>query len=288
MQAKRKSKTGLVLGILGGLLVLLIAGGALLFFTVIKPRYLANANGNGNINTTNTGGSSNANANTNGNESANANQNTNTGGNSNMDAGLGIPPAAPPPGSEKFVNSSASLDGKLAEHYIDFSFFYPQGWRKDPRSGVAGASNFVKVERLKPPDYTQENFAVGWYSSSGTFEGDKDLFPKLVEVLNSSFARNAQSFPEYRKISEGETTVGLYKGYEFRFESIVRGTANGDVRQWGRVVFLPPTGTGEKNGVTLLMLATSLAPELTSAEDVGLKGELPVILDTFRFGKEQQ
>ena len=39
------------------------------------------------------------------------------------------------------------------------------------------------------------------------------------------------------------------------------------------------------NGVTLLMLATSLAQELKSVNDVGVKGDLPMVLESFRFGK---
>jgi len=34
------------------------------------------------------------------------------------------------------------------------------------------------------------------------------------------------------------------------------------------------------------MLSTSLAPELSSVEDIGQKGEAKVILDSFRFGKK--
>jgi hypothetical protein len=33
------------------------------------------------------------------------------------------------------------------------------------------------------------------------------------------------------------------------------------------------------------MFTTSLAPELSSIEDVGSRGEMPVILDSFRFGQ---
>jgi hypothetical protein len=33
------------------------------------------------------------------------------------------------------------------------------------------------------------------------------------------------------------------------------------------------------------MLSTSLAPELSGVSDVGEKGEMPVILQSFRFGK---
>src|SRR5437899_539886 len=75
------------------------------------------------------------------------------------------PPYQPPADAVQFVNTNKNLDGKLAEHYVDFSFYFPERWVKDPKSGVAGSSNFVKVERRLPPDFTQENFAVGWYSS---------------------------------------------------------------------------------------------------------------------------
>jgi hypothetical protein len=35
------------------------------------------------------------------------------------------------------------------------------------------------------------------------------------------------------------------------------------------------------------MFSTSLAPELSGVEDVGQKGEMPVILDSFRLGKKK-
>ena len=192
------------------------------------------------------------------------------------------PPYRPPLGAVEFVNSSDDLDGKLKEHYVDFSFYYPEGWQKDPKAGVPGATNFAKVERRLPPDFTQENFAVGWYASAGSAEGDQTVFPTLASNLSAQFAKN---FANYKKVSEGPTRVGVYDGYEFRFESSSRDTAKGDIQIWGRVIFLPPVDGG-KNGVTLLMLATSLAPELKSVNDVGVKGELPMMLNSFRFGRQ--
>jgi len=180
------------------------------------------------------------------------------------------------------VNSSDKLDGKLAEHYVDFSFYYPERWQKDPKSGMPGATNFAQVERRLSPNYTQENFAVGWYASAGSAEADRSAFPRLVENLSSKFEK---TIGNYRKISEGETKVGPYAGYEFRFEGLSQQTDKGQFKIWGVAVFLPPVD-GSKNGVTLLMLATSLAPELRSIDDVGAKGELPMILKSFRFGKK--
>jgi hypothetical protein len=191
------------------------------------------------------------------------------------------PPYSPPANAVQFLNSSSNLDGKLAENYVDFSFYYPKSWQKDPTAGVRGATNFAKVERRIPPDFTQENFAVGSYLSAGSAESDRAVFHTLAENLSAQFAKK---FPEYRKVSEGPTKAGVYEGYEFRFEGMSRDTAKGDLKLWGRVIFVPPVD-GSKNGVTLLMLATSLAPELKKVEDVGVKGELPMLLESFRFGK---
>ena len=189
----------------------------------------------------------------------------------------------PPPNTVQFENSDASLDGKLAEHYFDFSFYYPKTWQRDPKAGVAGAANFVKVERSLPPSFTQENFAVGWYTSTGTFEGDRQNFPKRVEEYSAALAK---AFEEYRKVSEGPTKINSLDGYEFRWEGVSKGTDKGDIKLWGRVVFLPTGNEGDTAGATLLMLSTSLAPELSSVEDIGQKGEATVILDSFRFGKK--
>jgi hypothetical protein len=74
--------------------------------------------------------------------------------------------------------------------------------------------------------------------------------------------------------------VGLYEGYEFRFTA-----EKNNVNFWGRVAMLPPP-SGQKKGVALVMIASDRTPGLSGVEDVGEKGELPVILDSFRFGED--
>jgi hypothetical protein len=267
---KKSSRMPLIVG----LVVLVLLGGAAAWYFLVYKKGEAGTGGNANV--------ANANTNTNANVTANANDNSNTTANANTDATP--PPPPPPPNSTEFVDKSANLDGKLAENYSDFSFYYPNTWEKDPKTGVAGASNFIRVERRLPPDFTQENFGVSWYESKGTYEADsQEVFPKLVESLKSRYEK---SFPEFEVLSEGETTVNGIKGYEFRFQSVSKGTEKGDITLWGRVVFLPPGVEGKKNGVQLLMLTTSLAPELTSADDVGIKGELPMILNSFKLGSK--
>jgi hypothetical protein len=264
-QAAKKSKLPLIIGILLLLLVLGVGAVVAVFFLVIRPRLNA-AGPAGPVATRPTKG-----------ENANVNSNTSVANEQPKTE----PEFVAPPNTVRFTNSRANLDSKLAEHYFDFSFYYPSEWKVVPKTNASAGANFVKVERSLPPDFTQENFGVGWYDSKGTNEADRANFPHLVEVLSASLSK----LPEYRKVSEGPTKVNSLDGYEFRFVSFSRGTEKGDLQLWGRVIFLP-RGEGETTGAILTMLTTSLAPELSGVDDVGVKGEAPVILESFRFAKK--
>lgn len=242
------------------------------FFFVIKPR----------LDQTNSDRAAVVQTNQNESVDTNTNANTNTNSETPTEPEKTEPEFVAPPNTVKFENSSTNLDGKLAEHYLDFSFYYPDGWAPDPKAGVAGSGNFAKVERRLPPDFTQENFAVRWYESQGTYTADLPTYPKQVEEFSDSLAK---AFPEYRKVSEGPTKINSLDAYEFRWVGLSKGTEKGDLELWGRVVFIPTGVAGNTNGVILTMFTTSLAPELTSVDDVGAKGEMPVILESFRFGK---
>jgi hypothetical protein len=268
--AKKKSKLLLILGILALLLVLgagaVVAG----FFLVVKPR-LDRRNSEPPVVVS---------------ENPTENVNSNPGANSNTsetktEPEKTEPEYVAPPDTTKFTNSPANLEGKLAEHYFDFSFYYPNNWLPDPKAGVA-SGNFAKFERRLPPDFTQENFAVRFYESKGTYDADLPEFPRLVEEFSASLEK---VLPGYHKESEGPTKINSLDAYEFRYVGLSKGTERGDLKLWGRVVFVPTGKAGDTNGAVLTMFTTSLAPELSSVADVGSVGEMPVILDSFRFGK---
>ena len=260
--AKKKSKLPLILGILLVLLVLGVGAVVAAFFLVIKPRLKEMQPERPVV------------------VEKNKEENANNNVNANTAETKTEPEFVPPPNTVKFTNSQANLEGKLAEHYLDFSFYYPKTWVVDPRA----TSNFVKIEKTREDDkgvYLLESASVSWYNSSGTFEADKDVFQDRVKSMESQIA---SSYPGYEKISEGETKVNSLKAYEFRFKGTYKNTGQGDLPYWGRVIFVP-AGEGEKSGAVISLLATSLASDVSSAEDLGVKGEMPVILESFRFGK---
>ncbi len=188
-----------------------------------------------------------------------------------------VPPAQQAAGTTQYVNSRVGRTGDLAKNYVDFSFYYPDNWKLVPNQ----TQNFVKVERADENDTTQENFAVGWISATGT-AFDKQLLPQLAKQVGTQFSSGFQNF---KQVSEGETKIGSYEGYEVKFTAKLPGAPKGDADIYGRVVLLPPP-SGSTKGVALVMLATSLADEINGVDDVGVKGEMPAILDSFRFSSK--
>jgi hypothetical protein len=174
----------------------------------------------------------------------------------------------------RFVNSKSGLTGKLQENYVDFSFDYPNSWKRDPEAGKAGAPNFVKVEKLTSDQITTENFAVGYC------DAPLALMPQLAAQFNQQFSGG---LPEYKKISEGEVRVAGLDAYEFRFTG--HGSKPKEIDYYGRVLLLP-SAAGRK-GASIVMLATSDSSDIRSVDDVGEKGGLAVILNSFKFGNEK-
>lgn len=278
--AAARPKSSRMLFLVGGLAVfflLLIAGGAGYYFLAMKPQATASNSNSGSAPSLETDSGA---RNTNSNSSAGS-------GNANAASAASQPPVTPPPDSTRFLNSRDKLTGSLSEHFVDFSLYYPNNWILDPKAGTSGSSNFFRASRYfqdKSDSYVLENMTVGWYQSNGTMQLDRPIFPNRVEYFNNLLQKD---FPEYQKISEGETTVNGLQGYQFTFKSTVRETTTGDVNFWGRVIFLPVGSESAKNGVVLMMVSSSDLPEIKGIADVGEKGELPTILKTFRFGESQ-
>lgn len=178
-----------------------------------------------------------------------------------------------------FVNSPEGLSGSLAEHFVPFTFEYPADWEVVETGRKPDASNFVKVEKEVEEGFTAENFAVGYLTLPAGAEGDREALRPLLDVARRQFA---QSFPDFQAVGTGPAVLGGREGLYLTFSSRAENTPRGDVDLWGRV-FLIPAGGGR--GVAVVMLGTPVGTELRGPDDLGRKGELPVIINSFRFGE---
>ncbi len=184
----------------------------------------------------------------------------------------------------KFVNIETGLKGQLKGNYVDFSLSYPPSWELKEYGRDVDAQNYMKIERALPDktngDFTLENLAVGFFKHSNNAQRNAELLPKTVKLLSDQFAAKLSN---YKKVSEGPTKIGEYSGYQFLFSSTMKTPTKGEIPLWGRAVLLMEPKTTK--GVGLFMLASSLAPEIKGPADIGVKGELPAILKTFKFEK---
>lgn len=180
-----------------------------------------------------------------------------------------------PPDTEYFENSKENLKGDLAKNFRGFSFYYPKDWTKN-----SSRDHFVDIARRGATGTPIEQILVSYYESKGTFASDRENFPKLVSKSNKDLKEALGG--GYKLVSQGETKInGDWKAYEMKFkqEGV---TKNGDkITLWGRRLWIPAARPSVKSGFLITMLATSLSPEVKSADDLGVKGELATVLQTF-------
>jgi hypothetical protein len=194
-------------------------------------------------------------------------------------AASNAPSAATGP-TRHFVNSPAFARAPiLAQRYAQFSFDYPGNWSADADNGSAGAEDFVRFVRQDRSGVTVESFRVGPYRTTGDAGLDRAQAPQLLGGLE----RQVNTLPGYRRVSLGEaTTVDGLPGVEMTFSAAPQ--VNGKtLAEFGRIILVPGPA-GQHDGVTLILLGTDASGELHGVADLGVKGQMPVILNSFRFG----
>lgn len=180
-----------------------------------------------------------------------------------------------PPNTEYFENSKVDLKGDLAKNYRKFILYYPKGWTKNEST-----TNFLDISKKDESGSLIEQMIVTYYPSTGLFSKDKENFSKLVEKSNKAL-KDALG-DNFKVISQKETKIqnGRWNVYEVTFQS--SGVKDGKtIMILGRRFWLPTQDPRTQNGFVITMLATSLSPEITSVEDVGNKGDLAYILESF-------
>jgi serine/threonine protein kinase len=205
--------------------------------------------------------------------------------NSPQSENIEVPPLprqiSQPPDTIYFQNSKQNLKGDLLRNYIPFSLYYPKDWEVNAvmeggKNGTRG--KFLDISKNAPNGMLSEQMLISYYDSEGIYKNDSEKFPQLVKETNETLKK---LIPNYQVLSEGETVINGWKGYEVKFQGGGT-TANGEkLIVWGRRLFIPAVRAGLKSGYELTLLATSFSTEVKSVDDVGTKGELATVLETF-------
>lgn len=188
-----------------------------------------------------------------------------------------------PPDTNFFQNSKQSLRGDLLRNFVGFTMFYPKEWKVNGPQPSANANTargkFVDMARLTPDGRMQEQMLVGYYPSKGTYTSDADTFPQLVNETNETLKK---LLPGYQMVSSGEIKLnGEWRAYEIKFQAGGTSASGEKLVVWGRRLYIPAARPAVRNGFEITMLATSLAQEIRSVDDVGVKGQLAQILYSF-------
>ena len=186
-----------------------------------------------------------------------------------------------PPNTDFFENIKSQHTGELYKNFRGFSIYYPNTWTKNSPPDSKAKTNFLDISKTNKDGELLEQMIVTYYPGTGLFSKDKELFPKLVEKSNNELkdilGDNFQIIEPGRevKIQGGRWTV-----FEMTFQS--SGESNGQtVTLWGRRFWLPTQNQTLQTGFVVTMLATSLSPDIKGVDDVGNKGDLADILETF-------
>ncbi len=179
-----------------------------------------------------------------------------------------------PPNSIYFQNTKETIKGDLAKNYLGFSLYYPENWKKNKAEG-----KFLDISNDALSGTPIEQMLLSYYDSKGAYKSDIELFPALVEETNKTLK---EIVSKYEMVSEGKTTFNNgWQAYEVKFKGSGTTGKGEDITLWGRRLFVPTGRPGMKNGYVITMIATSLSPDVENVEDVGVKGELSDILESF-------
>jgi hypothetical protein len=191
-----------------------------------------------------------------------------------------IPPnprkVAAPPNWAYFENSKQNLQGELAKNFLGFSLYYPKEWQKSDDK-----NNFLDISKSSSEGQTMKKAVITRYNSQGTFNADEKLFEALKQKSDKDLSGILEN---YTVISEGKTTIqnGRWKAFEVKFQGGIIRNDNGQPMQiWGRRFWIPVQRPGKKSGFVITLLATQMAGDVTSVDEVGADDDLAQILETF-------
>lgn len=190
-----------------------------------------------------------------------------------------------PPNSTYFITNKQNLKGDLYRNFLGFSIYYPKTWKSaGPKEGTeANRGKFLDISKKNADGLLEEQLLISYYISRGTYSDDAPNFPELVTESSNTLSK---LLPDFKILSQGQTTVNGWKAYEIQFQGGGTGAAGNPLTVWGRRIWIPAARPGVRTGFALTLLATSNSEKVTSVADVGVNDDLAKVLATFEPNRE--
>lgn len=190
-----------------------------------------------------------------------------------------------PPNSTYFSSNKQNMKGDLFRNFVGFSIYYPKNWKSaGAQEGTeANRGKFLDISKKSVGGLLEEQLLVSYYISRGTYSDDAVNFPDLVKESSDTLSK---ILPDFKILSQGQTTVNGWKAYEIKFQSGGTGPSGDPLTVWGRRIWIPAARPGVRTGFALTLLATSNAEKVKSVADVGVNDDLAKVLETFEPSSE--
>lgn len=185
-----------------------------------------------------------------------------------------------PAGWTTFVNSRAKLTESFRDHFVSFSLSYPADRFKPSSDSL----NFIVIANdLYLPDqsyFTLESISISYLSAPPGLSTQEDQDRTYPEVLTAISKKLSHELPNYQEFAQMTDHVGGLRARALLFQSVFKSTKKGDIKFYGKIIAVRQPG--QPRGLTLVMIGTSLTPDIRSPADVGVKGDLGLMLQTFK------
>ena len=179
------------------------------------------------------------------------------------------------PGTKIFINKSDAIPANLKDQFVPFAFHYP-----DKFAVVPDENAFIKIEKQENGK-TMAGFAVLPLTISSPKAESGTIYPPLMNDMSKRFAARIPGFQEIsQKPADFKSAHFYHDGWDMRWQSGAQDTSPGGGTSYGRVLFLRESTTS--HGVMITMISAPSDPDHNSSTVVGDRGDLAVILQSFR------
>jgi len=185
---------------------------------------------------------------------------------------------------ETFRNTKAGLTANLQAQFVGFTFRYP----KDRFTLAPSTINFTTAERADPQNPKAAFPLEGLYIGvSATFLGNnpppESDYPRELKSFSEmiSSGETSSRYEQFRPLEEKECTIDGVKARQLTFQGVFTREDQTKAPLLGKIIVVRRPEA--RSGVVLLLTADAAKMGFTSAEDVGVKGDLGKILQTFHF-----